>query len=1581
MKRKQSSLTVLFFSIVLFLFSQPSQAQVTGTITLTPNFTQTLTGTVTFTVKVNNAADTFSAIYITIDGGPMFDGLSNHASPFYTPVNPSQYSLDTTKYLNGSHQLYIAATNTLGGPDFGDYGPITFTIQNASVPYEMRAGYNELWLTPGQTATLSPEFVNTDNSITPFAATLATFSSAAPAIASASANGVVTAGSLGDTTITMSYPGLASSTIYVHVNAQNVTPHFGKGGVFLSAYNPTSSLFERSMFFLGPDQLTPGVGGYDPQYSSALKAAQVNSLETGFYLSPANYTSAAQWQSDFNNLASTISSVANSQNFNIMFTGDTIARGDAAVYTSSRGPSASWSPNPITYAFTWLKNMGRALGVEMVDEVSTSYSAPLPQGTLGASNGPQSISCVSNNCTVSWPLPYVMQNGAGTFLITGALSNANLNRPVTNLYRINSSFYVPNAGWGGFTFTATGIGSQTFTAATDPGLTIQILASHPDGPTGTDYVHNDAFQFIRSAITAVPNHTPIDWPAAGAAPVNNVYAWEGDPNIADYGIIYWPGGASNLSLMLPVFQNYFETRYPVLQKNNPVLWEPSAAGPFYEIASTSIPVTSFTGSTVKFAQPHGITDVTDKSPRFSMTGSSNGAFNNGRYYIYSIVDTYTVNVYLANAALNGTANMVGNGGTVTFGNGPTAPIVDLQSSAAGSNGMRTPVIWFTAASCPANEVGQTFTITGNSYSLFNGAWYLASSNGFTQTNQGQFCSFNTFPLPSGSGTGGTAALIADNDYHAGISQLLQPAVDSSTVSAGIMFAAEKGMAGTRVYNFQGDVDEDPTLNAIFSGDANSVQPGSNPLYNGTDAVARWQALSNAFNLIADIEPYLLQPKLNSPDYGPSMVTGARTSSYGKMLMMTNWQQTSDTETVNLAEYNPSGGTGTMYRMSATSLTQGTVSGLSTQLTFGPGETIVFTFPPSTAPVTPTIASFSASPASITAGASSTLSWSVSGATSLTINQGVGPQSSLTTGSVSVTPSATTTYTLTATNGSTSVTMPATVSVQAGSAGSPPALTSSQTASGTVGTPFSFQLTATNSPTSFTALGLPAGLSLNSVTGLISGTPTAAATSHVQVSASNSAGTSTSATLIITIAGSGTDGVPATPALTSAFTASGTVGTSFNFQITATNSPTSFSALGLPTGLSLNSATGLISGTPAAAGTSHVQVNASNAGGTSTSATLIITISAAGSGGTSTTPVLTSAYTASGTVGTAFYFQITATNSPTSFSALGLPSGLSLNSTSGLISGTPTTAGTPHVQVSASNSAGTSTSGTLIITISAAGSGGTSTTPVLTSAYTASGTVGTAFYFQITATNSPTSFSALGLPAGLSLNSTTGLISGTPTTAGTPHVQVNASNSAGTSTSATLIITISAATASTTTTAGPLVAISSPLPSSAVSSSATIAGSAQNDAVKVELYVDNVLAGAGGSWTSGGSMPSSNLAYAFTLDTTTLTNATHVLTMKAYDASGDVGVSSPVSITVSNWSNGGEEDPRVAVRKPVTRDSRRIASTGRARGVQPLPTARRPPNSPVPDSRQPTGLWPPMFGRRGSSRNVPGAAHRRSRVSR
>ena len=89
-----------------------------------------------------------------------------------------------------------------------------------------------------------------------------------------------------------------------------------------------------------------------------------------------------------------------------------------------------------------------------------------------------------------------------------------------------------------------------------------------------------------------------------------------------------------------------------------------------------------------------------------------------------------------------------------------------------------------------------------------------------------------------------------------------------------------------------------------------------------------------------------------------------------------------------------------------------------------------------------------------------------------------------------------------------------------------------------------------------------------------------------------------------------------------------------------------------------------------------------------------------------------------------------------------------------------------------------------------------TAPVITSALTASATVGTAFEYQIAADNNPTVYSAVGLPAQLQFNATTGLISGTPITAEILNVTIEATNGGGAD-SKTLVITVGAANSAPT----------------------------------------------------------------------------------------------------------------------------------------------------------------------------------------
>ena len=183
------------------------------------------------------------------------------------------------------------------------------------------------------------------------------------------------------------------------------------------------------------------------------------------------------------------------------------------------------------------------------------------------------------------------------------------------------------------------------------------------------------------------------------------------------------------------------------------------------------------------------------------------------------------------------------------------------------------------------------------------------------------------------------------------------------------------------------------------------------------------------------------------------------------------------------------------------------------------------------------------------------------------------------------------------------------------------------------------------------------------------------------------------------------------------------------------------------------------------------------------------------GGGRNTVTVTNPGNQNGTVGTAATLQIHATDSAAgqtlTYSATGMPAGLSINTATGLISGTPTTTGASSVTVTASDGTGASGSASFSWTINPAGSPVTVTNPG-----SQTGTVGTPVSLQIHATapaGQTLAYSAAGLPAGLSIGSVTGLISGTPTTAGTSMVTLTVTESTGASGSATFSWTINPAT--------------------------------------------------------------------------------------------------------------------------------------------------------------------------------------------
>lgn len=311
-----------------------------------------------------------------------------------------------------------------------------------------------------------------------------------------------------------------------------------------------------------------------------------------------------------------------------------------------------------------------------------------------------------------------------------------------------------------------------------------------------------------------------------------------------------------------------------------------------------------------------------------------------------------------------------------------------------------------------------------------------------------------------------------------------------------------------------------------------------------------------------------------------------------------------------------------------------------------------------------------------------------------------------------------------------------------------------------------------------------GLLLDAATGVISGTPAPTqAGSYTFTLKASDAGTGTSNSRQFTIV------VNPTPVISTTALADATAGTLYSQQLlvnggTAPVLWTLINGTSLPQGLSLDSLSGAITGVPTgAAATTTFDVAATDASGTTATRTgLTITVNS-----TATTLVIDAATAIPTTVRQGDLFApvsllATGGSKPYTWSIVGgaLPTGLTLNAAGGTISGTPSAAGTYNFMLRVTDSAAPARNADKLYTISV-------TSPLaISTVYLKAGNTGIAYSDALTGSGGVAPYTWAikagngNLPAGLSLDSASGVISGTPTGTGSSTFSVLLRDSLGTS---------------------------------------------------------------------------------------------------------------------------------------------------------------------------------------------------------
>ncbi len=819
--------------------------------------------------------------------------------------------------------------------------------------------------------------------------------------------------------------------------------------------------------------------------------------------------------------------------------------------------------------------------------------------------------------------------------------------------------------------------------------------------------------------------------------------------------------------------------------------------------------TGVTGSNGAYA----LTDTTNGTTSAALPAGSyqvafdptcGGSFANGfleQWYNGATSESGATTVVVASASTVGNINDV-------LQSGSTAPVISSVTPAGGPVGGGTAVTinGFNLSGATVTVGGSALTITSDTATSITGTTPAGASGAadvVVHTANGSATDFGGFtyaPVPtvtgispnSGSTAGGTAVTITGTNLANATAVTvggnpLVVATDAATSITGTTPAGTSGPAAVAVTTFGGTATDAGAFTYVTSPTITGVAPAAGPTAGGTPIVISGANLAGATSVtvggitVVPTSDTATSIQVTTPLHAAGSVDVVVTTALGTATDTGGYTyQAAPTVSGIVPTSGPASG-GTAVAITGTNLVgvtgvsfgstaaasftvNSSTSVTATSPSGGSGTVdITVTTPGGTsAPGTPD--KFTFIPAPVVSGVTPSSGPAAGGTTVTVSGTNFTGATAVKFGTTTVLPQSVTATSLTAVSPGGSGKVDVTVTTPGGTSATvladefnyltAPVITSAAPPTSTVtGTAYGFTFTASGNPAPTFALatGAPAWLSINSTTGVLSGTvPAGITTFTYSVVASN--GVTPTAT-----AGPFTVAVSSPPTFTTDSPPTTSVtGQSYSYTFVASGNPAPTFALatGAPVWLSINSTSGALSGTvPAGITTFTYSVVASN--GTAPNATAgPFTVSA-------TTPpaFTTDSPPTTSVTGHAYSYTFAASGNPAPTFALatGAPVWLSVNTTTGAVSGTvPAGITTFTYSLVASNgTAPSATAGPFVVAVSSPPAFTSASPPTVETAGQSYG-----YTFAASGNPAPTFALATGAPAWLSINPTSGALSGT-----------------------------------------------------------------------------------------------------------------------------------------------------------------------------------------------------------------------------